>query len=84
MRVVSGSELQEPWIFIYSHVINSTLHWEKEVVIEVGYVYGLVYHQVIHLTGLGVYVQYSASNGFVRLQTKGRVISLDCYRSIKV
>jgi hypothetical protein len=45
MRFVSRVGYHEFWYLTNSYVINTALHWAKQVMIEVGYVDRLVQHQ---------------------------------------
>ena len=41
---------QELWYVIYGNVINSALHGEKQVVVKVGDLYGLVDNKMVYLS----------------------------------
>jgi hypothetical protein len=56
MRFVSRVGYHEFWYLTNSYVINTALHWAKQVMIEVGYVDRLVQHQQQNLSGLRVIV----------------------------
>jgi hypothetical protein len=52
MRVISGVTHQKLGRIVNCQVINSTLHWAKEMVIKVRDMDCLVDHQVKHLAGI--------------------------------
>ena len=53
---------QKLWYVIYGNVINSTLHGAKQVVVEIGYLYGLVDNKMVYMysqwMGILKYRQY--------------------------
>ncbi len=77
MRVVSGVVRQEFRRLVDGHVINSTLHWAKEMVVKVGDMDSLVNHNVINLTGHRVIIGKRTTNGGIGLSAEGGVISFD-------
>ena len=38
---------QEPWYIVDDYVIYSALHWAKQVMVKVGYLYGLVDNEMV-------------------------------------
>ena len=84
MRVVSGVLLQESWSLVNYHVINSTLHRAKEMVVKVRDVYRLVDNQVVLRGGLWVDVGDYSRDRLVRFTAKGFVIPLDRDWSLKI
>ena len=84
MRVVSGVARQKFRRLVDGHVINSTLHWAKEMVVEMWDMYGLVDHNVIYLAGQGVIIGKRTTNGGIGLSAEGGVIPFDNNRSVVV
>ena len=81
MRVVSGVVRQKFRRLVDGHVINSTLHWAKEMVWDM---YGLVDHNVIYLTSHRVIVGKRTTNGGIGFSAEGGVIPFDNNRSVVV
>jgi hypothetical protein len=77
MRVVSGVARQKFRRFVDGHVINSTLHWAKEVVVKVWDINGLVDHYVIYFTGQWVIIGERTTNGGISFSAERRVIPLN-------
>jgi len=77
MRVVSGVVRQQFRRLVNGHVINSTLHWAKEMVVKVWYMDGFVNHNVMYLAGQRVIVGKRTTNGGMGLSAKGGVIPFD-------
>ena len=48
MAVWGRGLYQELWYVVDGNVINSALHWEKQVVIKVGDLYGLVDNKMVY------------------------------------
>ena len=84
MHVVSGVRRQKFRRIFDCHVINSTLHWTKEMVIKVRNMDCLVDHQVKHLTGIGVIISNCPANGGKCFSAKVWAVPPDNNRSIKV
>ncbi len=63
MHLVSGVSRQKFWQVVNSHVIHTTLHWAKKVMVKVWDVDGLVDNQVERPPGrwviIGDYTTYS-------------------------
>ncbi len=81
MRVVSGVVRQKFRRLVDSHIINSTLHWAKEMVWDM---YGLVDHNVIYLAGQGVIIGKRTANGGISFSAERGVIPFDNNRSVVV
>ena len=84
MRVVSGVVRQKFRRLVDGHVINSTLHWAKEMVVKMWDMYGLVDHNVIYLAGQGVIIGKRTTNGGISFSAEGGVIPFDNNRSVIV
>jgi hypothetical protein len=84
MRVVSGVVRQKFRRLVDGHVINSTLHWAKEMVVKMRDMYGLVDHNVIYLAGQRVIIGKRTTNGGIGFSAKGGVIPFDNNRSVVV
>ncbi len=79
MRLVSGVNFQKLGRLIDGHVIHPTLHRAKEMVVKVGDIYRLVYHQVKHLTCSQIVMGDYSANGSIGLCPKGWVIPHNLY-----
>ena len=77
MRVVSGVVRQKFRRLIDSHVINSTLHWAKGMVVKMWNVNGLVNHNMIYFAGQRVIIGKRTANGGIRLSSEGGVIPFE-------
>ncbi len=84
MRVVSGVVRQKFRRFVNGHVINSTLHWAKEVVVKVWDINGVVNHDVIHRASERVIIGKRTTNGGVSISAEGRVIPFNNNRLVIV
>ena len=84
MRVVSGVVRQKIMRLVNGHVINSTLHWTKKMVVEVGYMNSMANHNVINLTGQRVIIGKRTINGGIGLSAEGGVMPFDNNRSVIV
>ncbi len=84
MRVVSGVMCQKFRRLVDSHVINSTLHWAKAMVVKMWNVDGLVNHDVIYFAGQRVIIGKRTTNGGKGLSAKGGVIPFDNKRSVVI
>ena len=75
---------QELWYVVDGNVINSALHGAKQVVVKVGYMYGLVDNKMVYLSikwmGILKYHQYCLE--FSR--SKLWFIATDCHRAVIV
>jgi hypothetical protein len=84
MRLVSGVWHHKFRCFIHGHVIHVALHGPKQVVIKMGYMYGLVYQKQERPPVRWVSVGQSAGNRPVFRATKFGVISFNVDGSIIV
>ncbi len=84
MHVVSGVVCQEFRRLVDGHVINSALHWAKEMVIKMWDVNGLVNHETIYFAGQRVIIGKRTTNGGIGLSAEGGVIPFDNNRSVIV
>ncbi len=80
MRVFS-EVLRKFWRLVDDHVINLTLHWTEQVVVQMRYVNRQIHYQVIRLPRDGVVIGERATNSIILCGTQGRVISLDAHGS---
>jgi hypothetical protein len=63
---------------------TSTLHWAKEVVVNMWDMHGLVNHNVIDLASQGVIIGKRTTNGGISFSAKGGVILFDNNSLVKV
>ncbi len=84
MCVVSGVRRQKFGRIVDDHIINSTLHWAKEMVVKMWDMIGLVDHQLIYLASLRVIMSKAATNGGVGHSAKDWVIAFNNNRFIIV
>ena len=84
MRIFSGVSGQKFWQVIDGHVIHTTLHWAKKVMVKVWNMDRLVDYQVVGLAGVRVVVSKNPANSPVGLRSEGGVVSLDGHRSFVV
>ena len=80
----SGVVRQKFRRLVDGHVINSTLHWAKEMVVKMWDMYGLVDHNVIYLTSQRVIVGKRTTNGGIGFSAEGGVIPFDNNRSVVI
>ena len=75
---------QELWYVVDGNVINSALHGAKQVVIKVGYMYGLVDKKILYLSiqcmSILKYLRYCLKVSW----SKFWVIATDCHRAVIV
>ncbi len=84
MCLVIGVSCQELWQVVNDHLIHTTLHLAKKVMVKVWDVYCLIDDQVEHHPGLWVIVGYNTAHGLVSLTSEGLIISHNGNRSIIV
>ncbi len=84
MRLVSGVSCQELGQVVNNHVIHTTLHWAKKVMVKVWDVNGLIDDQVEHPPGLWVIIGNYTGHGLVSFTSKGLIIAHNRDRSIIV
>ena len=82
MRFVSGVACQKFRRIGDGHVINLTLHWAKEMVVEVRDMDCLVNYQAKNLACYGVVIGKCLANGGEGLGTKGWVIPLPVHKQV--
>jgi hypothetical protein len=61
--------------FVNCHVIHAALHRAKQVIVKVGYVYGLVDHQVERPPGRGISIGDDTTDSLISVCPEGCVIS---------
>jgi hypothetical protein len=84
MRLVSGVSCQKFGQVVNNHVIHTTLHWAKKVMVEVWDVYGLIDDQVERPPGLWVIIGNYTTHGLVGFTSEGLIIAHNRDRSILV
>jgi hypothetical protein len=75
MHLVSGVSRQKFWQVVNSHVIHTTLHWAKKVMVKVWDVDGLVDNQVEGPLGLWVIISSHTTHSLISLTSKALVIA---------
>ena len=84
MDVWGWSLHQELWYVVDGNFISSALNGTKQVVVKVGYLYGLVDKKMVHLSikwmGILKYCQYRLEVS----RSKLWVIATDCHRAVIV
>ena len=84
MHLVSGVSCQKIGQVVNGHVIHTTLHWAKKVMVKVWDVYGLIVDQVERPPGLWIIIGYNTTHSLVSLTSKGLIIAHNGDRSIIV
>ena len=84
MRLVNGVSHQKFWQVINSHVIHTTLHWAKKVMVKVWDVDSLVDNQVEHPPGLWVIIDNHTTHSLISFTSKGLVVAHNGDRSVVV
>jgi hypothetical protein len=84
MCVVSGVIHQKIGHLIDSHVISSTLHWAKKMVVKMWKMNGLVDHYVVYPASLWVIISKASTNGGIVLSNKGWVIAFNNNLSVLI
>jgi hypothetical protein len=84
MRLVSGVSCQNFGQVVNSHIIHTTLHWAKKVMVKVWDGDGLIDDQVEHPPGLRIIIGYDTTHGLVSLTSEGLFIAHNGDRSIIV
>jgi hypothetical protein len=79
MRLVSGVSRQKFWQVVDGHIIHTTLHQAKKVMVKVWDVDGLVDNQVERPPGLWVIISNHTTHSLVSLTSKGIVIAHNGY-----
>ena len=75
MHLVSGVSRQIIGQVVKGHVIHTTLHWAKKVMVKVWDVDGLVDNQVERLPGLWVIMGNHTTRGLISLTSEGLIIA---------
>ncbi len=75
MRLVSGVSCHKFWQVVNSHVIHTTLHWAKKVMVKVWDVDDLVDNQVEHPPSLWVIIGNHTTHSLLSFTSKGLVIA---------
>ncbi len=84
MRLVSGVSRQKFWQVVNGHVIHTTLHWAKKVMVKVWNVDGLVDNQMECPFGLWVIISNHTTHSLISFTSKGLVIAHIRDRSLAV
>jgi hypothetical protein len=84
MRLVSGVSCQKFWQVINGHIIHTTLHQAKKVVVKVGDVDGLVDNQVECPPSLWVIISNHATHSLISFTSEGLIIAHNRDRSLIV
>jgi hypothetical protein len=79
MHLVSGVSRQKFWQVVNGHIIHTTFHWAKKVMVKVWDVDGLVDNQVEHPPSLWVVIGNHTTHNLVSLTSKGLVIAHNKY-----
>jgi hypothetical protein len=84
MHLVSGVSCQKLGQVVDGHVIHTTFHWAKKVMVKVWDVYGLIDDQVEHPPGLWVIIGNYTTHCLVSFTSEGLIIAHNGDRSIIV
>jgi hypothetical protein len=84
MRLVSGVSRQKFRQVVNSHIIHTTLHTAKKMMLKVWDVDGLVDNQVEGPPGLWVVISNHTTHSLISLTSEGLVIAHNGYRSLVV
>jgi hypothetical protein len=84
MCLVSGVSHQKFWQVIDGHVIHTTLHWAKKVMVKVWDVDGLVDNQAEHPPGLWVIISDHTTHSLISLTSEGLFMAHNEYWSLIV
>jgi hypothetical protein len=84
MCLVSGVSCQEFGQVVNSHVIHTTLHWAKNVMVKVWDVYGLIDSQVECPPGLWIIIGNYTTHSLIGFTSEGLIIAHNGDRSIIV
>jgi hypothetical protein len=79
MRLVSGVSCQKFWQVVHGHVIHTTLHRAKKVIVKVWDVDGLVDNQVEHPLCLWVIISNHTTYSLISFTSKGLIIAHNGY-----
>jgi hypothetical protein len=75
MRLVNWVSRQKLWQVVNGHVIHTTLHWAKKVMVKAWDVDGLVDNQVEHPPGLWVIIGNHTTDSLKNFTSKGLIIA---------
>ena len=75
---------QELWYVVDGNVINSTLHGAKQVVVKVGYLYGLVANKMVYLSSQWMSILKYRRYCLEVSRSKLWVIATYCHRAVIV
>jgi hypothetical protein len=75
MCLVSGVSRQRFWQVVNNHLIHTTLHWAKKVMVKVWDVDGLVDDQVERPPSLWVIIGNHTTHSLISLGSEGRVMA---------
>ncbi len=84
MRLVSGVSCQKFGQVVNGHVIHTTLHWAKKVMVKMWDADGLVDNQVEHPPGLWVIIGNYTTHSLISFTSEGLIIAHNGDRSIIV
>jgi hypothetical protein len=84
MRLVNGVSCQKYRQVVNNHVIHTTLHWAKKVMVKVWDVDGLVDDQVERSPSLWIIIGYYTNHSLISFPSDGLVIAHNEDRSIIV
>ena len=84
MHLVSWVSHQKFWQVINGHVIHTTLHWAKKVMVKVWDVDGLVDSQVELPPGLWVIINNHTIHSLIRFTFEGLIIAYNGDRLVVV
>jgi hypothetical protein len=84
MRLVSGVSCQKFGQVVNGHVIHTTLHWAKKVMVKMWDVDGLVDNQVERPPGLWIIIGNYTTHSLISFTSKGLIIAHNGDRSIVV
>jgi hypothetical protein len=82
MRLVSGVSCKKFWQVVNNHVIHTTLHWAKKVIVKVWDVDGRVDDQVERPPSLRVVIGSHTTHSLISVRSEGRVIAHNGYRLV--
>ncbi len=84
MRLVSGVSCQKIGQVVNDHVIHTTLHWAKKVMVKVWDMDGLVDNQVEHPLDLWIIIGNYTTHSLISFTSEGLIIAHNEDRSIIV
>jgi hypothetical protein len=84
MRLVSGVSRQKCGQVVNGHIIHTTLHWAKKVMVKMWDVDGLVDNQVERPPGLWVIIGNYTTHSLISITSEGLVVTHKGDRSIIV